>query len=50
MPNSVALSVAAVSPANQTPNESLNFGENDENDEDNKNGGVDDANANDTTV
>ena len=36
--------------ANQTPNESLNFGENDENDEDNQNGGVDDANANDTTV
>ena len=36
--------------ANQTPNESLNFGENDENDDENKNGGVDDANANDTTV
>ena len=36
--------------ANQTPNESLNFGENDENDKDNQNGGVDDANANDTTV
>ena len=36
--------------ANQTPNESLNFGEDDENDKDNQNGGVDNVNSDDTTV